>query len=206
MIRVVWVALNTFVATVLMGPVLIVAGLLRVKSPALYDWGGREWSRWILKVSGTPVIVEGRENIDPDSPQILVGNHQSWYDVFALAGNVGKRFHFVAKKELERVPIFGPAWKAAGHISIDRSDQARAIASLEKAGDQLREEKSAVVIFPEGTRSEGDDLLPFKKGAFMLALHAGVPVVPFGIAGTRRVLPKGGWRIRKGPIILRFGE
>ena len=205
MIRTAWVVLNTVVATILLGPLMIFGPVFGIRNPRFYDWGGGTWSRWILRVSGTPVRIEGAENVDPASPQILVGNHQSWYDVFAVAGTLHKTFHFVAKKELEKIPLFGPAWKAARHISIDRSDQARAIASLDQAGRQLREEKSAVVIFAEGTRSPGDDLLPFKKGAFMLALHAGVPVVPFGVAGTRRILPKGGWRVRKGEIIVRYG-
>lgn len=205
MIRTAWVALNTLVGTLLLGPLMVLGPVFRIRNQRFYDWGGRTWSRWILRVSGTPVKLEGAENIDPASPQVLVGNHQSWYDVFAVAGSLRKTFHFVAKKELEKVPLFGPAWVAARHISIDRSDQARAIASLERAGRQLKEEKSAVVIFAEGTRSPDDDMLPFKKGAFMLALHAGVPVVPFGIAGTRRILPKGGWRVCGGPIIVRFG-
>lgn len=206
MIRAVWVALNTLVATVLLGPIMVGGGLLRIRNQKLYDWGGRSWARWILRASGTPLIVQGIEHIDPGTPQVLVGNHESWYDVFAVASAIDKTFHFIAKKELERIPLFGAAWKAAHHISIDRTDRARAIASLDQAGRQLRREKSAVVIFAEGTRSPDGELLPFKKGAFMLALHAGVPIVPFGLAGTRRVLPKGGWRVRKGPIILRFGE
>ena len=205
MIRAIWVAVNTLVATLLLGPIMVGGGLLRIRHQKLYDWGGRSWSRWILRASGTPLIVQGIEHVDPDAPQVLVGNHQSWYDVFAVASALDKTFHFIAKKELERIPLFGAAWKAAGHISIDRSDQARAIASLDQAGRQLRRERSAVVIFAEGTRSPDGELLPFKKGAFMLALHSGVPVVPFGLAGTRRILPKGGWRVRKGPIIVRFG-
>lgn len=206
MIRAAWVALNTLIGTLLLGPIMVGGGLLRIRSPRLYDWGGRTWSRWILWASGTPVRVIGAEKIDPHSPQIIVANHQSWYDVFAMADGIPKRFLFVAKKELERIPLFGRAWKSAGHISIDRSDQSRAIASLDQAGRQLREEKSAVIIFAEGTRSPGDDLLPFKKGAFMLALHTKVPIVPVGIAGTRRVQPKGEWRVRGGPIILRVGD
>ncbi|NIP81367.1 MAG: 1-acylglycerol-3-phosphate O-acyltransferase, partial [Gemmatimonadetes bacterium] len=130
------------------------------------------------------------EHIAPDTPQILVGNHQSWFDVPAVATNIPKSYHFVAKKELERVPIFGRAWKAAGHISIDRSDRESAVESLDRAGEQLRREGSAVVIFAEGTRAPTDALQPFKKGAFMLALHTGVPIVPFGVAGSRRVMPK----------------
>ena len=205
-VRTVWAFGVITVATLIFGPLAILGGLLGVRRLEYYDWCGRSWSEWILRGSGCPVRVEGVENIDPDSPQILVGNHQSWFDVPAVATNIPKSFHFVAKKELERVFVFGRAWKAAGHISIDRSDRQSAIQSLDRAGEQLRREGSAVVIFAEGTRAPDDRLQRFKKGAFMLALHTGVPIVPFGVAGTRRVLPKGRWRVKKSPIIVRFGE
>lgn len=206
MIRTVWSLSVILVATLVFGCIVIVGGLVGVRSLEFYDWAGRGWSKWILWGSGCSVTVEGVENIDPDSPQILVGNHQSWFDVPAIATNIPKSFHFVAKKELERVFVFGRAWRAAGHISIDRTDRQSAIESLERAGQQLRRERSAVVIFAEGTRAPTDALQPFKKGAFMLAIHTGVPIVPFAVAGTRRVMPKGRWRVRKGPIIVRFGE
>lgn len=206
LIRTLWLGLNLVVSTVILGPPLVVGGLFRYRNPAFYDWGGSTWSRWALVAAGTPVRVEGLENIALDAPQILVGNHQSWFDVWALSGNLPKNYYFIAKKELESIPIFGPAWKAAGHISIDRSDKAAAIRSLDQAGQQLRDEAAAVVIFAEGTRATTDELQPFKKGAFMLALHTGVPIVPFAVAGTRRILPKGSWRVRPGRIILRFGE
>ncbi len=206
MIRTTWVALVITIATLIVGPIVILGGLLGVRRLGFYDWAGRTWSSAILWASGCPIRVEGVENIEPDTPQILVGNHQSWFDVPAVAANLPKSYHFVAKKELENVFIFGRAWKAAGHISIDRSDRESAIRSLEQAGRQLREEGTAVVIFAEGTRSPDDRLQPFKKGAFMLALHTGVPIVPFGVAGSRRVFPKGSWRVRRGPIIVRFGR
>jgi 1-acyl-sn-glycerol-3-phosphate acyltransferase len=206
MIRTAWTALVIIIATLIVGPMVIGAGLLRIRRLGFYDWAGRTWSSAILWASGCPVRVDGLENIDPGSPQVLVGNHQSWFDVPAVAANLPKSFHFVAKKELENVFIFGRAWQAAGHISVDRSDRESAIRSLEAAGRQLREERSAVVIFAEGTRAPTDVLQPFKKGAFMLALHTGVPIVPFGVAGSRRVFPKGSWRVRRGPIIVRFGE
>lgn len=205
MIRTVWVALVAIAATLFYGPAMILGGLLGVRRASYYDWGGRGWSGIILRASGCPVRVEGIEHIHPDEPQVLVGNHQSWFDVLAVAAHLPKTFHFVAKKELESVVIFGRAWKAAGHISIDRANRASAIASLDQAGRQLQREKSAVVVFAEGTRSPTDRLLPFKKGAFMLALHNEVPVVPFAVAGSRRVFPKGSWRVRTGPIIVRFG-
>lgn len=205
MIRSAWVAINIFIGTVILGPPLILAGLVRYRNEAFLHWPGRKWSQWALWASGVRVTIEGAEHLDPSAAQVLVGNHQSWYDVFAVAGHLPRTYHFVAKKELARIPIFGAAWRAAGHIAIDRSDKGSAIASLERAGEKLKSEHSAVVIFAEGTRSSDDGLQPFKKGAFMLALHSGVPIVPFGVAGSRRILPKGGWRVRPGPIIVRFG-
>jgi len=193
------------VVTIVLATVVIVCALLGVRG-RIYDWAGRTWGRLMLRASGTPLHVEGLENISPDRPQIFAANHVSWFDVWALAAAIPKRYRFVAKKELARIPLFGPAWKAAGHISIDRSDRASAIKSLNEAGRLLKQDNSSVIIFPEGTRSPTGELLPFKKGAFMLALHTGVEIVPVAILGTRRILPKGGWRIRPGPIILRFGR
>ncbi|MFW6201263.1 MAG: lysophospholipid acyltransferase family protein, partial [Gemmatimonadota bacterium] len=117
-----------------------------------------------------------------------------------------KRYRFIAKKELARIPIFGHAWIAAGHISVDRSNRAAAIESLQRAGRLVREDNSSVVIYPEGTRSPTGRMLPFKKGAFMLALHTGIEIVPVAVSGTRAILAKGEWRVRPGPIHVRFGE
>ncbi len=205
MIRTVWTIGNIMLATLVFGPLAILGGLVR--APMKYfDWCGRGWSGWIIRASGCPVTAEGEENIAVDGPQILVVNHQSWFDVPSIATHIPKTYHFVAKKELERVFIFGRAWKAAGHISIDRTDRKSAMESLDRAGEQLRREGSAVIIFAEGTRAPTDALQRFKKGAFMLALHTGVPIVPVAVAGTRRVMPKGRWRVTRGPIIVRFGK
>lgn len=206
MIRTAWVYLNLVVGTFVIASSVVLAALLRVRQGRFYDWAGRAWARWILWASGTPVIVEGMENVRLDKPQIFAANHVSWYDVYALATVIPKRYRFVAKEELARIPIFGTAWKAAGHVSVNRRDRASAIASLESAGKLLHRDNSSVVIFPEGTRSPTGQLLPFKKGAFMLSLHTGVDIVPVAVLGTRRIQPKGGWRIRPGPIIVRFGE
>lgn len=205
MIRGIWSWFNGAIATLVIGPPVIAAALLGVRSRGFYDRAGRAWSRWNLWAGGSPVEVRGLEHLDPASPQILVGNHQSWFDVFAVAANIPKAFLFVAKKELEDIFIFGRAWQAAGHISIDRSNQAAAVQSLDQAGEKMRAENSAVVVFAEGTRSPTDQMLPFKKGAFMMALHTGVPIVPFAVAGSRRIFPKGDWRVRPGPIIVTFG-
>lgn len=197
--------MNLFVATLLIGSIAAISGILRIRG-RVYDWCARSWSAWMLWASNTPVRVEGLEHVDPGRPQIFASNHVSWYDVWALAVAIPKRYRFVAKKELGRIPVFGAAWKAAGHISVDRGDRSAAIRSLNEAGRLLRQDNSSVVIFPEGTRSPTGELLPFKKGAFMLAIHTGVEIVPAVVLGTYRILPKGAWRVRPGPIIVRFGE
>ena len=206
MIRTAWVLLVTTIATVIFGGGAIVGALLGVKRGAYYDGCARNWSHWILWASGVEVLVEGVENIPPDQPEIIVANHVSWLDIPAIATTVPKRTRFVAKKELERVPLFGMAMVRAGHISIDRADRASAIESLERAGAALRSDNSSVVIFPEGTRSADGQLKAFKKGAFMLALHTGVNVVPTAVVGSHEALPKHHWRLGRGPIIVRYGE
>lgn len=205
MIRTIWVGLNLILATIPASLVVIVAALLRIRG-GIYDDASRLWSRWLLRASGTRVRVAGFENVKEDRPQIIASNHESWYDVFAIAATLPGRFKFVAKKELASIPFFGWGWRAAGHISIDRSDTQSAIRSLEQAGETMRRDHAKVVIFPEGTRSSTGDLLPFKKGGFMLALHTGVEIVPVGVHGGRTILRKGDWRIHRGEMVLRFGE
>jgi 1-acyl-sn-glycerol-3-phosphate acyltransferase len=204
-IRTIWAYLNMAVATPLLSTAAILGALFRAP-PKFFDWVARSWARWILWASGVRVRTEGLESVELDQPQIFASNHVSWYDVFAIAAALPKRFRFVAKAELGLIPIFGQAWKAAGHISVDRKNRAAAVASLDAAGRLIRADHSSVVIFPEGTRSATGELLPFKKGAFMLALHTHVDIVPVAVIGSRHVMPKGGWRVRSGEVIVRFGQ
>jgi 1-acyl-sn-glycerol-3-phosphate acyltransferase len=202
-VRAVWVAAILVLATLFFGLVAILGALFRVRG-RLYFWATQSWSRTILRATGVRVVTHGLEEVPWDAPQVLVCNHVSIYDVFALAAVLPNPFSFVGKKELDSIPFFGMAWKAAGHISIDRSDRQKAIASLRRAGEKLRREHGTVILFPEGTRSPDGALLPFKKGAFTLALEARVPVVPAVIHGSERVAGPG-FRIRPHPIHIHFG-
>ncbi len=161
MIRSIWVWLNLLVATPTLSLLVVVCALLRIRG-GIYEWAGRSWSKWMLFVSGVHVQLEGLEHLSEERPQIIASNHASWFDVWALAAHIPGRYYFVAKRELATIPIFGQAWKAAGHISIDRGDRQSAIRSLHAAGDRLRADRGSVVIFPEGTRSPDGRLLPFK--------------------------------------------
>jgi 1-acyl-sn-glycerol-3-phosphate acyltransferase len=166
----------------------------------------RGWARAMLRAAGVKVVLENAEAINPEHPQILVANHVSWFDVVAIAGFVPGAFRFVAKKELERVPVFGPAWKACGHISVDRHDHQRAVESLAEARRVLERDRPTVILFAEGTRSLDGELRPFKKGAFVLAIQTGVEVVPAAVLGSYEVMRKGSWMIRTGrTVTVRFG-
>lgn len=177
------------------------------KLPCRCEEVPRNWARFLLRVAAIRVVLENAERVDPDRPQILVANHVSWFDVLVLAGYIPGRYRFVAKKELANVPFFGPAWRACGHISIDRHDIGSAIESLGAARRKLEADRPTVVLFPEGTRSATGELRPFKKGAFVLAIQTGVEVIPAAIVGSREVMAKGSWRIRTGRTIhVRFGE
>jgi 1-acyl-sn-glycerol-3-phosphate acyltransferase len=166
----------------------------------------RRWASFILRCSGVRVILENEEVIDPERPQIVVANHVSWFDVFTLIAAMPGRSLFVAKKELSRIPLFGPAVAACGHVFIDRTDRRRAVDSLAVVRKKLEEDCSTIIMFPEGTRSRTGELQPFKKGAFVLAIQAGVEVVPAAISGSRSVMRKGSMRIRPGTIRVRFGD
>ena len=149
-------------------------------------------------------MLHGLENVTPGQPFILVANHVSWFDIFAIAAKLPVDYHFVAKKELEKIPVFGLAWRAAGHISIDRGNRESAAQSLRKAGQQMREQKSVVVIFAEGTRSRSGRLQPFKKGAFVLAAETGIPVIPTVVTGSYDIMRPDTFIVRPATIHVYF--
>lgn len=151
---------------------------------------GVPWARVMAWVTPMRVQVEGREHIDPGQSYVLVSNHQSQYDIFVLYGWLGLDFKWVMKKELRNVVGIGVACERLGHIYIDRTDHAAAVATLERAKNTIVDGTS-VVFFPEGTRSRSGKLKPFKKGAFRMALDLGLPILPLTIVGTRDVLPAG---------------
>lgn len=197
-----------FVAVIITPPLALLAALVPVLRlrPAVYDWITRTWLDSLSWATHVPITADGMDNLPRDRAAIIVSNHQSWFDVGAIARVLPQRYRFVAKKELEKVPLWGRAWKQCGHISIDRSNTHAAIESLARAAEVVRRDNSVVIIFPEGTRSADGELLPFKKGAFRLAAGLGIDVVPVAVVGSRDALPRGGWRIRKFPITVRFGQ
>ncbi len=196
-----WIA--ALLATPTIATTVIVAGFLRAKDRpgSIFDWAPRVWSRILLAAAGARVVVHGDENRRGER-HIFVGNHVSWFDVFAMAAHL-RWFKFVAKAELFRIPLFGAAMQSAGMIAIDRKNQKSAHGSIQRAAAKIHAGAS-VILFPEGTRGPSYALRPFKKGAFVLAIEAQAPVVPVAIHGSIAVQAKGTWRVRSGRIDLHF--
>lgn len=206
MIAAVWFVLSCLAITAWYCAVVILASLIGVRRrpDGVYDQAARSWGRKNLDANRLEVRQAGRENI-PEGPAVFVSNHVSFVDIWILAGFLPGTVRFLAKRELLNVPIFGWAMRSAGHIPIDRKDRRAAVDACGEAGTLIREGTSAIV-FGEGTRSRTGELLPLKKGAFVLAIQAGVPVVPIFLDGTYEVLPKGTLLLRRRPIHMRIGE
>ncbi|KAI0053666.1 1-acylglycerol-3-phosphate O [Auriscalpium vulgare] len=131
------------------------------------------------RVMDIKIVVEGEEHLDT-RPAVLVGNHQSMLDILYLGRIFPKRASIMAKKELQWSPLLGQYLTASGAVFVDRGNNAKAVRSLAAAGETMRERSTSLWLFPEGTRSQRPyhDMLPFKKGAFHVAVQAGVPIVP----------------------------
>ncbi|PIU44859.1 MAG: 1-acyl-sn-glycerol-3-phosphate acyltransferase [Ignavibacteriales bacterium CG07_land_8_20_14_0_80_59_12] len=167
----------------------------------IFDWCARAWSRMVLFTSGVRVRTKGTENIVPGRPYVYVSNHASLFDIPAVLAGIPDAVHFVYKKELQKVVFLGWALKASTYIPVVRERGREAARSIEEAARRIREGMS-VILFAEGTRSPDGRVQPFKRGAFSLAAHAGVPIIPVTINGSEHVLPKRHLAIRPGTIEL----
>jgi 1-acyl-sn-glycerol-3-phosphate acyltransferase len=165
------------------------------------------WATRVVANSEMMISVRGREHVEPgrlghgEHAYVVMSNHQSHYDVAVIYYVLGSAIRMVAKRELFDIPVFGSAMRAAGFVSVDRKNTESAIASLADAKAMLA---SGVPIWiaPEGTRSPTGELMPFKKGGFILALDTGTPILPVSIRGTREVLRAKGLRSRPGVEIF----
>jgi 1-acyl-sn-glycerol-3-phosphate acyltransferase len=150
------------------------------------NWGARNW----LRLTGVKVEVTGKENLDPKRPYVFVANHFSYLDAAPLFAFTGRRMGMVAKKELLKAPILGYGMGFVNVIAIDRSNRERAVESLKIATERLRSGISFGVC-PEGTRAPPGEMLPFKKGAFHMAVQASVPIAPIALKNSDVLMGKG---------------
>ena len=166
---------------------------------------GFPWARLNAFLTPMPVTVIGRERIDPEQSYVVVANHQSPYDIYVLYGWLGIDFKWVLKQELRKVPGLGIGCEKLGHIYVDRSDGRAAMRAIDDAKERIVRGTS-VIFFAEGTISKRRGLLAFKKGAFLMAIDLGLPILPVTIVGTREILPGDSWDLFPGPAKLIIHE
>ncbi len=187
------------------GTVAPLAAAAGVVDPRKADPLIRLYSLGLVRAAGIRITTRGMENL-PGGTCVLVCNHQSNFDPFVIYSAIHKHMRFVAKAQLYRIPIFGQAMKAVGMVKVDRTGGEADRQTLNGAVESVRERVS-LIFFPEGTRSVDGALKPFKKGAAVMAIQAGVPLVPMALAGTKEVLRKHTGLIRGGQrVILAVGE
>lgn len=173
----------------IMMPFKLVFGNLFDSEGIIIDAGGRWWSRFTTFPHSLPRVT-GIKNIPPrKEPCIYVCNHQSWMDIPYMGGFL-PALKFVCKKELTKIPILGPSIVWGGHIVVDRSNMAKKTEVLDQCINRLKRGIS-ICLFPEGTRSSlpNGEMLPFQKGAFLIAQQAGVRMVPVSLSHTGEIMP-----------------
>jgi len=206
MMRTIIVVLTLLIMTPVYGLMVIIASLFGVerRPGGIYEKAPRWWAALALRVGGVRVRLHNVERMQTGEPRIFVSNHVSWYDVWALAA-VLPHAKFVGKAELFRIPIFGRAARASGMIAIQRDNRKAAFESYRLAAERIGAGAS-VAVFPEGTRGRSYSLRQFKKGPFVLAVAAGVPIVPTIVHGTLEVMSRDVFRVRSGVVDIHFLE
>lgn len=166
-------------------------------------WARTRWGRVTLALVDVRLNVTGRANLI--EPAVYIANHASLIDVVVLPAMLPPKTKIVAKKSLMRIPLWGWAFASSGALLIDRSNARAAFESLREGVRRLPAGWS-LAVFPEGTRSKDGQLKSFKRGAFLLAIESGLPVVPIGIHGARSIISDGEWLVRAGEVHVHIGE
>ena len=198
-----YVAVAAYV--VLAGPPVLLIAILFRQVPLLYRVG-HGGVRLGLALSGVKVRVEGEEHIRPDRAVVYAVNHASNVEppiLFHVLSPIFPRLRVLYKAELRKLPILVRAWDLAGFVPLERSNRDQSLPAIDRAAEALKDGNS-FLIFPEGTRSRTGSLLPFKKGGFIMAIKAQVPIVPVAIAGAREAMRKGSFVIQPVTVTVRF--
>jgi 1-acyl-sn-glycerol-3-phosphate acyltransferase len=203
MIRTVMVALFLGLYTLVLGPPLILYTVV-TRSAELMYWVGVKGLVFITRVAGMRVDVEGRENI-PAGVCLFAANHTSNADAPAIVGAIPRRLAIFGRKSLFDIPIVGLAFRLAKFVPVDRGNREAALASVKQAVEYIKT-GSSFLVYPEGTRSSDGRMQRFKKGSFVMAIEAGIPIVPVACSGAHRIMKKKSLIIHPGKVTVRFGK
>lgn len=191
--------------------IILIPSLIRVKvldkkgevdkKDSLVNIKVKWWARSLLKLSGCEIEVIGKENIPKDKNVLFVSNHQGNFDIPILLAHIEKPKAFIAKKELEKLPLVNRWMKAMNCIFMDRKSPRESIKSI-LTGIELLKDGYSLVLFPEGTRSEDGKLREFKPGGLKLATKSKVPIIPVTINGSKDIMKKGSLSIRPAKVTV----
>lgn len=181
----------------------IIASYFSKKSACMF-WGGW-WARFICGITPMFLTVTGRDNIDHTQSYVVVANHQSVYDMLAIFGHLKMNLRWVMKKQLRKVPFLGFSSARVGNVFVDRSNTEAAVKSVNEARKRIKNGVS-MMFFVEGTRSMTGQMGKFKKGAFMMALDMGLPILPVTVDGTMNILPPRTWNLFPGRATMTIHE
>ena len=205
-----WAITNT-IQSILIITLTLLCTILAL-TPALFGfpkssyWVGRKiWGPILLLLVGGKLIVKGKENITPNKTYIYAANHMSNFDIPILFTITSVSLHFIAKKELKKIPLFGWCIAAMGMIFVDRKNKMKALESMKAAGELIKSGKN-VIAFPEGKRSRSGKIEKFRKGAFVIANGSQIDIIPIAIKGSEILHKPGGFKFRPGKVYINIGE
>src|ERR1700757_2901147 len=201
MLRAIFICIFLPLYSLLAGPPLLLYTLISRNPNPLY-WGGVKGVMFLVRAVGVRVRIAGRERI-PAGACLFVANHTSSADAPAVVGAIPRRVAILLKESLFKWPIVGQAFRAVRFIPVNRSAPEDGVASVERATEAMKAGQS-FLIYPEGTRSPDGRLQEFKKGAVLIAIKAGVAIVPIVCSGAHRVMEKGSLVVRPGEILVEF--
>lgn len=202
--KIVWLYAWAVIATLIVFIPIMIISLIAPQSNAGFQLS-RFWALILITAAGVRLKIHHRDRIDPGQSYIIISNHQSHFDSLALVRTLGIPYRWVAKTELQRIPLFGHALRALGTVFIDRTDRESAISSIHRGVSQLPAGVS-LIFFPEGTRSSDGTINSFKKGGFITALETKWPILPVTVNGSRAILPKGSLVFQSGTIEIVVGD